>query len=128
MAGLSFTAVDLDLKVGVEDALAVLNIPHKTMLTESKVLKTVRLWAEAESEEHMQDLMERTKSPPPQPKKEEKNLLSSEQSSRANSPPSSATPVSTPLATPVATPAATPVPTAVTTPNVKDGKNTEQDR
>jgi hypothetical protein len=46
MSELGDGLADLDLKITVEDTLASLNIPHKTMLVDSLVWRTVNLWAD----------------------------------------------------------------------------------
>ena len=39
------SAIDLDVKMAVEDALGMLNIPHKTMLVDSGVWQTISTWS-----------------------------------------------------------------------------------
>ena len=50
MAELGWTHDDLDLKLAIEDVLKTLAVPHRTMLLESKVLRTIEFWATARSE------------------------------------------------------------------------------
>ena len=50
MSQLSDDLNDLDLKIGIEDTLSSLNIPHKTMLVDSKVWITINRWADPTKE------------------------------------------------------------------------------
>ena len=45
MIGLGWALQDLELKIAIEDALAGLNVPHKTMLVDSKVWQVITRWS-----------------------------------------------------------------------------------
>jgi hypothetical protein len=50
MSQLGDTLSDLDLKIVIEDTLSSINIPHKTMLVDSKVWITINRWADPTKE------------------------------------------------------------------------------
>ena len=62
MSSLGWTSEDLDLKLEMEAVLKSLNIPHRTMLNESKVWNTISHWAEA-TPENEQELLLRLSRP-----------------------------------------------------------------
>ena len=62
MSSLGWTNNDLDLKLAMEDVLKNLNIPHRTMLKESKVWNTISRWAEA-TPDNEAELLSRVSSP-----------------------------------------------------------------
>ena len=64
MSELGNALPELDLKIGIEDTLSALSIPHKTMLVESKVWQTITRWSNpvAKVQDHVRVQVESTES------------------------------------------------------------------
>lgn len=124
MSQLGWTPKELDLKIAIEEALSKLNIPHRTMLTESKVWQVVNRWSNAtpENDDDIAAAASET------PSRAESPVGGSNcDTSRQSSPPQ------TPLqSTPLASADVTPVPAEKMTPaaaanHVEDGEAAKEE-
>jgi hypothetical protein len=84
MGEIGWTHKEMELKVKIEDVLASLNIPHRTMLMESKVWQTVARWAEASPDNDSPDV---GSSHLVQPQQTSSRAESPAENSRQNTPP-----------------------------------------